>query len=68
MMSSEDIKVGDILELHAKDRVPADVVILSTSEASGSIFIKTDQLDGETDWKVRRAIRSTHNLLSVNKE
>jgi phospholipid-translocating ATPase len=47
--------------------VPADVVILSTSEASGSIFIKTDQLDGETDWKVRRAIRSTHGRFSTNK-
>lgn len=46
MISSEDIRVGDVLELHAKDRVPADVVILSTSEHSGSIFIKTDQLDG----------------------
>lgn len=31
MRASESIKVGDILELHAKDRVPADVVILSTS-------------------------------------
>ena len=43
------------------------MVILSTSEPTGSIFIKTDQLDGETDWKVRRAIRSTHNTLFTNK-
>lgn len=43
------------------------MVILWTSEPSGSIFIKTDQLDGETDWKVRRAIRSTHSILSNNK-
>jgi magnesium-transporting ATPase (P-type) len=32
--------------VHAKERIPADVVVLSTSEPSGSIFIKTDQLDG----------------------
>lgn len=32
--------------IHAKERVPADLVILSTSEPTGSIFIKTDQLDG----------------------
>jgi phospholipid-translocating ATPase len=43
------------------------VVILSTSEPTGSIFIKTDQLDGETDWKVRRAIRTTHAVLSTDK-
>jgi magnesium-transporting ATPase (P-type) len=30
MVNSENIRVGDMLELHAKDRVPADVVILST--------------------------------------
>jgi phospholipid-translocating ATPase len=56
-----------MLEIHAKERVPADIVILSTSEPTGSIFIKTDQLDGETDWKVRRAIRTTHSILSVDK-
>ena len=66
-INSARIKVGDILEVHAKERIPADVVILSTSEPTGSIFIKTDQLDGETDWKVRRAIRSTHGLLTVDK-
>lgn len=43
------------------------MVILSTSEHTGSIFIKTDQLDGETDWKVRRAIRSTHSRLMNDK-
>lgn len=47
--------------------MPADLVILSTSEPTGSIFIKTDQLDGETDWKVRRAIRTTHNVLFTDK-
>lgn len=67
MIKSADIRVGDIIQVHAKERIPADMVILSTSEHSGSIFIKTDQLDGETDWKVRRAIRSTHQVLFGNK-
>lgn len=42
-------------------------MILATSEPTGSIFIKTDQLDGETDWKVRRAIRTTHSILTADK-
>lgn len=45
-VKSENIRVGDIVMIHAKERVPADLVILSTSEPTGSIFIKTDQLDG----------------------
>jgi phospholipid-translocating ATPase len=40
---------------------------LATSEPTGSIFIKTDQLDGETDWKVRRAVRTTHAVFSGDK-
>lgn len=43
-------------------RVPADVVLLKTSEESGACFIRTDQLDGETDWKLRIAVPYTQKL------
>jgi len=42
--------------------VPADIVLLKTSEKSGSCFIRTDQLDGETDWKLRVAVSTTQSL------
>jgi phospholipid-translocating ATPase len=32
---------------------------------SGSCFIRTDQLDGETDWKLRLAVTSTQKTASV---
>lgn len=36
------------------ERVPCDLLILATkSSDNGIVFIKTDQLDGETDWKER---------------
>jgi len=59
---SWSIKVGDVLVLHAGQRIPADVVLLRTSDPKGSIFIKTDQLDGETDWKLRRSVASFQAL------
>ena len=31
-------------------------LLLSTSHAEGSCFVRTDQLDGETDWKLRVAV------------
>ena len=34
-------------------RVPADMILLRTSDKTGRCFIRTDQLDGETDWKLR---------------
>lgn len=45
-------------------RVPADLVLLRTTETSGSCFVRTDQLDGETDWKVRLAVTQTQKLES----
>ena len=46
------------------ERVPADMVLLRTTEKSGSCFIRTDQLDGETDWKLRLAVSETQQLSS----
>jgi len=69
---SSKIKVGDLIVLKTNQRVPADLVMLRTSEKSGSVFIRTDQLDGETDWKLRHAVNycqklpSDETLLSLN--
>lgn len=43
-------------------RVPADMVLLRTTEKSGACFVRTDQMDGETDWKLRLAIGDTQKL------
>jgi phospholipid-translocating ATPase len=38
------------------------MILLRTTEESGASFIRTDQLDGETDWKLRLAIPSLQRL------
>jgi phospholipid-translocating ATPase len=40
------------------------MLLLYTSEKSGSVFIRTDQLDGETDWKLRKALTLTQNTIN----
>jgi phospholipid-translocating ATPase len=62
MVPSSHLKVSDIIFIEKNQRVPADMVLLKTSEKSGTCFIRTDQLDGETDWKLRVAVSSTQNL------
>lgn len=59
---SSSIRVGDLVLLEKDQRVPADMILLHTSEGSGTCFIRTDQLDGETDWKLRVAVPECQKL------
>lgn len=62
LVSSADIEVGDLIIVEKNQRVPADMVLIRTSERNGSCFIRTDQLDGETDWKLRLAVPTTQQV------
>ncbi|KAK1232561.1 putative aminophospholipid-translocase [Marasmius sp. AFHP31] len=59
---SSFIRVGDLIRLEEDQRVPADLVLLKTSDTFGTCFIRTDQLDGETDVKLRVAVPKTQKL------
>lgn len=61
---SSDIKVSDLIIVEKDQRVPSDMVFLRTTEKNGACFIRTDQLDGETDWKLRLAVETTQRLSS----
>jgi len=53
---AQDVAVGHILQIQTNQRVPADVVLLRTSDPNGVVYLRTDQLDGETEWKLRLAV------------
>lgn len=57
--TSESLRVGDLIKVRANERAPADMVIMYTTEKTGTFFIRTDQLDGETDWKLRQPLHLT---------
>lgn len=59
---SSKLKVGDLVLVEKNQRVPADLILLRTSDSSGTCFVRTDQLDGETDWKLRVAVPSCQRL------
>jgi phospholipid-translocating ATPase len=52
------VQVGDYLRLYDGEEIPADVAILSTSDVDGACYIETKNLDGETNLKVRQALRA----------
>ncbi|KAJ1983054.1 hypothetical protein H4R34_001510, partial [Dimargaris verticillata] len=55
----EELYVGDIVLLQNNDAVPADMIILSTSEDDGTCYIETKNLDGETNLKSRSCLAET---------
>nr|XP_023690721.1 probable phospholipid-transporting ATPase IIA [Paramormyrops kingsleyae] len=61
-VKSSAIQVGDLVIVEKNQRVPADMIFLRTSERNGSCFLRTDQLDGETDWKLRLPVACTQRL------
>ena len=58
------LEVGDIVLLRDNEQVPADIVILSTSDPDGLCYLETKNLDGETNLKPRKAVNATSSILS----
>ncbi|KAF4635784.1 hypothetical protein G7Y89_g2303 [Cudoniella acicularis] len=58
----KNVQVGDFVRLYNDDQIPADVVILSTSDPDGACYVETKNLDGETNLKVRHALRSGRKI------
>ncbi|KAN0093344.1 Protein of unknown function (DUF2421) domain containing protein [Tylopilus felleus] len=58
-----DIHVGDIVCLEFDEFIPADIVLISSSEPEGLCFIEASNLDGETNLKIKQASTSTADLI-----
>ncbi|KAE8209022.1 hypothetical protein CF327_g6946 [Tilletia walkeri] len=58
------LEVGDVVLLREDDQVPADIIILNSSDSDGNAYIETKNLDGETNLKVRKALKATMGIQS----
>ncbi|AOA61897.1 Aminophospholipid translocase (flippase) [Komagataella phaffii CBS 7435] len=64
----KSVEVGNFVRVRNNEEVPADIVIIATSDAEGTCFVETKNLDGETNLKNRTAlhcgegIRHAHDL------
>ncbi|KAG0027464.1 hypothetical protein BGZ81_005534 [Podila clonocystis] len=64
-IKSKDVRPGDVLKICKNDKIPADVVLLSTSMDEGACFVETSELDGETNLKRKTALSLTADLTHV---
>lgn len=62
----QDVQVGDYVMVRNDEDVPADIVILSTSEKDNLCYVETQNLDGETNLKVRQGLNATSELRTVH--
>ncbi|KAI1392437.1 phospholipid-translocating P-type ATPase [Hypoxylon trugodes] len=58
----KNLQVGDFVRLYNDDELPADVIVLATSDSDGACYVETKNLDGETNLKVRQALRCGRTL------
>lgn len=64
--------MGDFVKVFSNEIVPADLLLLHTSDPNGVCHIETSNLDGETNLKPRRAVsgvcvsvKNTFSLISL---
>ncbi|XP_036424324.1 phospholipid-transporting ATPase IA isoform X5 [Colossoma macropomum] len=62
----EKVVVGDIVKINGKDYVPADAILLSSSEPQGMCYIETSNLDGETNLKIRQGLQITSEIKDID--
>lgn len=53
----KDVRVGDVLRIYNNEELPADMIILSTSDEDNCCYVETKNLDGETNLKVKQALK-----------
>ncbi|XP_030058256.1 phospholipid-transporting ATPase IB [Microcaecilia unicolor] len=60
-----EVAVGDIVKVSNGQHLPADMIILSSSEPQALCYIETSNLDGETNLKIRQGLPVTSSLQSA---
>ena len=60
-----EVCVGDFVKLSINEVIPADILLLHSSEQDNICFIETANIDGETNLKQRHVAQQSSDSISV---
>ncbi|CAJ0930447.1 unnamed protein product, partial [Mesorhabditis belari] len=63
-ISWRELKEGHVVRICKGDQVPADLLVVSSSEPGGEVYMETANLDGEANLKVRQSPVETMDINS----
>ena len=65
-VQAKNLQVGDVCLVKSGENFPADMILLSTSNAKGIGYVKTTNLDGESNLKEKISVEATKEFTSTN--
>ena len=62
------IKQGDIVKVLKEEQIPADLLLITTSDESGFCYIETKNIDGETNLKIKKSNSKIKNKIKKEED
>uniref|UniRef100_A0A8C9LG36 P-type ATPase N-terminal domain-containing protein n=1 Tax=Pavo cristatus TaxID=9049 RepID=A0A8C9LG36_PAVCR len=64
-ITGNNVRVGDFVQLQCNETIPADILLLYSSDQNGICHLETANLDGETNLKQRRVVMGFSSQVSL---
>ena len=58
----KDVTVGMVISIHNNEEIPADILLLGSSEPSSAAYIETANIDGENNLKIKQSVHTGKDL------